>query len=285
MSVTPRFFSSVRIASQNFEDSPWLAVPRPQPQNVSAAPQIHADGRVEGPVGDLPVPDLHVDGVDEDRDVVGGQWPTGPVVHLLDHLLSDRGDDTLGDARTVYFREMRRDLTCGQSTRIQRQHHRVDITQSTLTLLHHHRVEAAVPISRHLDLDRTHRIGQHGLRAHPITRIAAVTAIDRMLLIPQMRGHLLIQSGFQNSLGEQLQQTIRASQSKTTILGRLHHLSDRSPLRNSRLANTLVDRSGQGSHAPDHVGHHRTFPADTLVYPLGRLHRSLHRPPRCVRDG
>ncbi|GAA4552632.1 hypothetical protein GCM10023175_46720 [Pseudonocardia xishanensis] len=43
----------------------------PQPQNVLAAVHGDPDGGVDRPVGDLPVPNLHMDRVDEHRRIHG----------------------------------------------------------------------------------------------------------------------------------------------------------------------------------------------------------------------
>ena len=173
---------------------------------------------------------------------------------------------------------MRADLTRGQPPGIQRQDDGIDITQASLPLPHDNGIKTPHPIPRHLNLDRTHRIRQHRLGPDTIARIPTVTTFDSVLLIPQMRGHLLIKSSLQHRLGEQLQQAIRPGQSDTATLSRLHHLPYRGTLRLRRLDLRLLDHLRQSSHILDLVGHQPTFPADTLVHLSGRLHRWLHRP-------
>src|SRR5215831_16115927 len=66
-SRTPRFFRSVSTLIQ--KPGALAAGARPQAQHVLAAVYGDADGRVDGPVGHLAVPDLDHDGVEEDRHI------------------------------------------------------------------------------------------------------------------------------------------------------------------------------------------------------------------------
>src|SRR6195952_3890620 len=65
--------------------------------------------------------------------------------------------------------EVRRDLTGGQAAGGQREHDLVDPVQAPLALLDDHRLEARVPVTRHLDLHRPD-LGEHRLGPGAVTR-------------------------------------------------------------------------------------------------------------------
>ena len=102
----PRFLISVRTRSQ-YLTLPVAVLPGPQSQHVPLAVHGHAQGQVDGPVGDLALADLHVDSVDEDHCVnrspmAGrGYWlpEDGPLpdLSLYERLISD--GITAADAR------------------------------------------------------------------------------------------------------------------------------------------------------------------------------------------
>src|ERR1700692_2103023 len=104
----------------------------PQPENVAFPGQGDPDGRVEGPVGDLTVADLHHYRVDEDRSVGLIQRSYGPVVHLLDHLVGDPADRLLGHRRPIDLGEVRRNLPSRQTLGITRQHDLINPGQPPL---------------------------------------------------------------------------------------------------------------------------------------------------------
>lgn len=77
-----------------------------------------------------------------------------PLGHLLGHLVGDLADGVLGDLRAVDVGELRGDLAGRQPACGQREHDLVDPVQPALPLSHDPGLEAAVPVPRHLDLDR-----------------------------------------------------------------------------------------------------------------------------------
>src|SRR5262245_15425756 len=92
--AAPRFFSSVSTCSSTSRPYP---VPSPQPQNVVVTLAGDRQSDIDGPVGDLPVADLHVHRVDEDHRVDNVQRPVLPLGHALNHLGGDGGDGLAGD--------------------------------------------------------------------------------------------------------------------------------------------------------------------------------------------
>jgi hypothetical protein len=57
-----------------------------------------------------------------------------------------------------------------ESLRGERDHHLIDPGQGSLAFLDQPRLERTVPVTRHLDLDRT-RISEHLLRSGPVPRV------------------------------------------------------------------------------------------------------------------
>ena len=233
------------------------AGPRPQPQDVFAAVQGHPDRGVDRPVGDLTVADLHHDRVDEDRRVDLVQRPVLPRLHLLDHLVGDPADGLLRHRGAVDLREVRADLTRGQTLRIQRQDDLIDPGQPPLPLLDDLRLERPGPVPRHVDPDWAAAAGQHLLGPGPVADVPAARALacGIMLLITQVAGHLLVQRGLDHGLGQLLQQPVRASQRQAPLAGQPHQLP-RSLSFSGYLSGLLL-----GGHAVQCRGHHGTSPA------------------------
>ena len=80
-----------------------------------------------------------------------------------------------------------------------------------MPLSHDHRLEAALPIPRHLNGDLT-GVGQDRLGAFPVAGVAPVPTDRIVLVIAQMISHLLLQGGFEHRLGERFQQPARTGQ-------------------------------------------------------------------------
>ena len=104
MSLTPRFFRSVRTLIQNF--APLTTSASPEPQNVLLARQRDPDRGIDGPVRDLTITDLDNNRINEDRRINALKGAVDPFSHLRDDLV--RGgpslDVVLGGIReTVSF--------------------------------------------------------------------------------------------------------------------------------------------------------------------------------------
>jgi len=136
---------------------------------------------------------------------------------------------------------MRRNLTRRQPLRIQRQHDLIHTAQPTLPLLHNHRLETRIPIPRHRDLHRTHRIRDHRLRPRPVAHIRTRTIrLGPVLLMPEMLGHLRVQRRLQHRLGQLLKQPVRAGQGQPLLLGLRHHGGRQLLLRRPRFPSLLL---------------------------------------------
>src|SRR3954454_14357229 len=93
----------------------------------------------------------------------------------------------------------------------ERDDHRVDPTQPALAFTYRLRLEAAVPIPRHLDVDRAD-LGEHPLRAGTVARVAEVTALHGVLDVAEMLIHLDLQPSLEDLLRQPGQQPARADQ-------------------------------------------------------------------------
>ena len=145
-------------------------------------------------------------------------------LHPGHDLPGDPGHGFPRDRRAVDLREMRRDLSRGQSLRIQRQHDLVHLSEPPLPLFHDLRLERPVPVAGNIDADFTHRIGDDRLGAGAVAHIRRpAPRLSPVPLIPQVPGNLLVQRGFQHILGEQPQQPLRAGQLQAPLTGPGHH--------------------------------------------------------------
>src|SRR5215475_8553959 len=82
---------------------PVAVLPGPQAEDVPLAVHGDAQGQVDGPVGDLALADLHVNGVDEDHRVHRIEGTVLPVRHAFHDPVGDRADRLLGDFGAIYL--------------------------------------------------------------------------------------------------------------------------------------------------------------------------------------
>jgi hypothetical protein len=82
------------------------------------------------------------------------------------------------------------------------------------------RLEAAVPVARHGDLDRAD-IGQYRLRPGAVARVPAVFAGRIVFLIAEMVSDLAVQGGLDHPLGQLLQQASFTGQLQARCAGLL----------------------------------------------------------------
>lgn len=190
---------------------PLTTVAGPQPEDVPTA--VHRDGQgdVDGPVGDLPVPDLHMDTVNEDHRIHDVERPVLPLAQALHHPVGDRRDLILGRLSPVHLGQMRADLPVRQTLGRQRDHQVLQPTKTTCPLGHDRRGEAAVPVPGHRDIDRAD-LGQQRLGPPPVARVAAVTPGRIVLVVAEMFIHLRLEGGLQEPLGQLLQDPAPAQQ-------------------------------------------------------------------------
>jgi hypothetical protein len=99
-----------------------------------------------------------------------------------------------GDLGPVDLLEVRGDFPRGQPPGGQREDDLLDPVQTPFPFGHDHRLERAVPIPGHLNLDRAD-LGQHGLRPGAVKHVRC----DRRLamLVPEVLGQLRFQRGLQ----------------------------------------------------------------------------------------
>ena len=83
-----------------------------------------------------------------------------------------------------------------------REHDLVDVAEPALPLAHELRLEGAVAVPRHLDLDRAAAVGEH--RLGPCRRCAScrrLRPVRGVLVIAEVLGHLLIERRLEHRLG------------------------------------------------------------------------------------
>jgi hypothetical protein len=116
-------------------------------------------------------------------------------------------------------------LPGGQALRRQRDDQLVHPGQPPLPLGHDPRLEAAVAVARHVDLDRPN-VGQHRLSPAPVAGVRAVAADRVVLAIAEVIGQLTLQGGLQQPLGQLLQQPALPGQLQPAGAGSVRQLLD-----------------------------------------------------------
>jgi hypothetical protein len=198
-------------------------LPGPQAQHVALAVHGDAPGQADGPVGDLALPDFHINGIDENYRVDRIQRPVLPVRHSFHDPVGDRGDRLLRDFRAVDLGQVRGDLPVGQPLRRQGNHQLVDPGQPPLPFGDDFRLEAGFPVPRHAELHRPGP-GEHRLGAVPIAGIAAITAGRVMLPIAEVIIQLALQGALDHHLGQLPQQPALTGQLQPAGAGPLGQL-------------------------------------------------------------
>jgi hypothetical protein len=203
---------------------PVAVLAGPQAQDVALAVHGDAQRQVDGPVGDLALADLHLDGVDEDHRIHGVQGAALPVRHSLHHPLGNGRDRLLGHLGAIHIGQVRGDLPVGQPFRGQGNDHVVDPGQPPLPLGDDFRLEAGIPVPRHRNLDRP-GAGEHGLLAVAVAGITAIPARRVILLIAEVVIQLALQGAFDHHLGQPAQQPALAGQLQPAGAGPLGKLA------------------------------------------------------------
>ena len=106
---------------------------------------------------------------------------------------------------------MRGDLTGRQPLCRERDHQLIDTRQAALALLDDLRLERPLAVAGDVDPNLAD-LGQHRLRAGPVTGVALVAALRRVLRIAEVVLHLHLQRRLQDGLRQIAQQAARADQ-------------------------------------------------------------------------
>jgi hypothetical protein len=150
------------------------------------------------------------------------------------------------------------DLTGRQAFRGERDDHRVDPVEPALTLADRLRLERPVTIAWVVDHHRAD-LGDHCLRASPVTRVATVAAVSGVLRVTEMLFHLDFEAGLEDLLGQIAQQTARAHQAAAIGTGLLDELLRERPIR------ALLTISCRRRHRHILHCHHLSFPASNRL--------------------
>ena len=118
---------------------------------------------------------------------------------------------------------MRRDLPRRQALGAQGDHHRVDAFETPLPFADRRRLERAVPVAGHVDLDRAD-LGEHRLGARAVTRVTTITAFDRVLVVAEMLTHLDLEPRLEHPLRQIREQPARPHQTHPIDPSLLHQL-------------------------------------------------------------
>jgi hypothetical protein len=152
---------------------------------------------VDGLVADQTlVPDLDPERVEEDQRVDRLQRPGLPGRDLLEHRVRHGADQVRGDLDPVQLAQVALDLPGAHAPRVHRDDLVVEPGEAPLVLGDQLRVEARLPIPRHLELDPP-GLGQHGLLAVAVAAVGAV--------VP---GQVVVHLRVQRPLGQGLLQAV-----------------------------------------------------------------------------
>jgi hypothetical protein len=208
--------------------------------------------------------------IDEDHRIDRVQRPVLPRPHPFHHPVSNGRDGLLRHLRAVNLAQVRGDLTVSEPLRRQRDHQIIDSGQPSLALRHDHRLEAGLPVPRHLNLNRP-RLGHQRFRPRPIPRIPAITTRRVVFTVPEMIVHFPFQGGLDDHLGQPGQQA--------TLPGQLQPLG---PRPRSQLPYQLLIHaiSRLGGHIHRHNSHRclsslRSYTVD-LTVPVPACDRVIH---------
>jgi hypothetical protein len=126
-----------------------------------------------------------------------------PRLHVFEHRVRHRRDQARRHLDLIDLLQVPLDLARRHPPRVQRDHLLVEARQPPLALRHQLRLEAALAVPGHLDLDLT-RVRLEALLRAAVARVAAVAALRRVLLIAQMLREL----AFQRALEQPLRQVL-----------------------------------------------------------------------------
>src|SRR5437763_367950 len=157
------------------------------------------------------VADLDPQRVKEDHRIDRVERPGLPFPHLLEHGVGDPADQVGRDLDPVKLLQMRLDLANRETTGIEADHAIVKTVEPGLSFGDDLRLEAAVAVARHRDLNRP-IIADHGLARITVAAVAATAAGRVTSLVSQMFAQLGAERAFQQALFQLLEQPLLAEQ-------------------------------------------------------------------------
>jgi hypothetical protein len=133
----------------------FAAGAHPQAQHVAFAVAVDAHSNVDRPVGDLTVPDLHMQSVDEHDRVDGVEWAGLPCRQFLGDSVGHPGDQITRDIHVIDLRQMGPDLSGGQALGIKTDDGLVEAGDTAGVLRNDLGFELTGPVSRDLQRNGT----------------------------------------------------------------------------------------------------------------------------------
>ena len=149
--------------------------------------------------------------VEEDHRIDRIERPVLPFAHLVKDGVGDAADQVGRDVDGIEFAQVALDLANRHTAGVQRDDLVVEAVEAGLALGHDLRLEGAVAIARHVDIDRS-VLGQHRLGIAAVAVVAGPPAGGIALLVAEMMRQLGTERPLEQRLLELLEQAVFAQQ-------------------------------------------------------------------------
>jgi hypothetical protein len=157
------------------------------------------------------VPDLHAQGVENHHRINGVQRPRAPFLHLVQDRVGHAADQVGGDLEPVELLEMAPNVAHAHAARVHGDDLVIQAVDPGLALGDQARLEAALPVARHLDLEQA-ALTPHRLAANPVPAVRLNQRRLLPMLVAEMLGQLRAQHPLHQRLLEVLHQPAVAQQ-------------------------------------------------------------------------
>jgi hypothetical protein len=141
------------------------------------------------------VADLHAERVEDHHRIDRIERPRPPFLDLVEHGVGDAADQVGRDLEPVELLEMPADVAHAHPPRVKRDDLVVEPVEPRLALGDQPRLEAALPVARHRDLEQAVLAPQR-LAAHAVPSVG----LHRRRLLPVLVAEMLGQFGPQHAL-------------------------------------------------------------------------------------
>lgn len=171
----------------------------PHAENFLAAIAAHAQRNVDRLRADQAlVANLHPDRVEEHQRIGGIERALLPGRDFLEHGVGDGRDQVRRDVNAVEFAQMPRDLPRAHAACIHRYDLVVEARKATLVLRNQLRIEAALPVARHLNGNLA-GVGYNRLATVAIATVPGLSLVAKVMI------HLGVECPFGQRLLQRIQ--------------------------------------------------------------------------------